>query len=152
MKEEYAKYVQQEKERLRKEPKSSKGLWSKTRRLLKQTNKVCSIPGLKRPDGTWCRESAEKANHLADTFKAKFTLAQNLKNEYTEIEERHCKKQGGALVITDKSAERYLRNLRIDSATGPDELPARVISNCCEELKGPFKILAKLRGCDSSFR
>ena len=85
--------IQKEKEKLRSEPRASKGWWSKTRRLLKQSGKICSIPALKRKKGEWVREAKEKADHLAETFKSKYKLAAKAENEYGELGEAAYRKQ-----------------------------------------------------------
>ena len=144
IKAEYAKYVAKEKERLQKEARGSKGWWSRVRRLLQQSLKQCSIPALKKPAGEWCIDAKSKADHLADTFKSKFKLSQNVTNYYTDLEPLPYRGQTAIAEITEDRAEKVLLNLRSDSATGPDQLPTRIIKECAKELANPFCMFAKL--------
>jgi hypothetical protein len=141
---EFAKYVQAERERLQTEPKSSKGWWSMTRRLLSQKGRTCSIPALKKPGGEWCMDAKGKAEHLADTFQSKYKLADRETNYYTKLEGAFYQQQGPLNEVTEDSAVKVLSGLRGDSATGPDELPAKILSECSKQLAKPFCILANL--------
>ena len=141
---EFWKYVSKEKERLLREPPASKGWWSMTRRLLGQQEKVCSIPALKTTEGEWCRDAKSKADHLAVTFKAKYKMPEKTPNYYSELEAPYYKKQGPIGQITEELAEKILEDLRSDSATGPDELPARVLKECAKVLAVPLCALARL--------
>ena len=127
LKKEFAKYVEKEKIRLKKERRASKGLWSRTRRLLKQSGRTCSVPALKKQSGEWCKDPKSKADHLAETFKTKYTLNEAETNHYSEIEVPGYRRQHAVQEVTEDIAEKVLSDLREDSATGPDELPARVL-------------------------
>ena len=144
MKEEFSKYITDERGRLRQVRKGSRGWWSKSRRLLRQKARVCNIPALKTPDGRWLTDAESKANHLADTLKSKYQLRAREVNDYTFIETPPYQQQRALEVVTNDLAEKFLKELKSDSATGPDELPSRIISECARFLAVPFCLLAKL--------
>ena len=84
-----------------------------------------------------------KADHLAEAFSAKFKLNAREVNDYTEIEESRYRSQGSLDTLTELKAETYLKNLRMDSATGPDELPTRILRECAKQLARPVAQLAR---------
>ena len=141
---EYPKYVAKEKNLLQKETPGSKGWWSRVRRLLNQKSQQCSIPALKRPTGEWCIDAKSKADHLADTLKSKFKLSSRGTNHYSEVENSPYRAQVEIAAVTEDRAEKVLLDLRSDSATGPDQLPSRIIKECAKQLAKPFCMLAKL--------
>ena len=49
----------------------------------------------------------------------------------------------GFLPIRVRQAERFLRNLREDSATGPDGLPARILRRCSKALARPVALIGR---------
>jgi hypothetical protein len=89
-------------------------------------------------------EAEAKANHLADTFKSKYKMAEQEINDYTRIEVPQYQKQKTLNKITEEHAEKVLSDLRRDSATGPDELPARILKECAKELARPLCMLAEI--------
>ena len=142
LKEEFAKYVEKEKKKLKQEKKASKGWWSRTRRLLQQKGKLCSVPALKTSTGVWCKTAKSKACHLAGTFRAKYTLDEAEDNEYTELEPNYYREQGQLMEITEDIAEKTLSELRRDSATGPDTILTIITKECAKQLARPLFILA----------
>jgi hypothetical protein len=142
-KEEYAKYVEKEKTRLRSESRASKGWWARTRRLLRQQGKTCSIPALRKRNGEWCRDAKTKADHLAETFKNKYKLDEAVENHYTRIEVPAHRRQEAIADVKEDVAERILESLRGDSATGPDLLPARMLKELASCLAKPLCKLAR---------
>jgi hypothetical protein len=141
--EEFAKYVEKERTRLKMVPRGSKGWWAKSRQLLKQKSRTCSIPALKKANGQWCQDAKSKADHLAATFKSKFSLCERLENNYSEINVPFYRRQAAIEEVTEERAERVLKGLRSDSSTGPDGLPSRVLKECAKELATPFCKLAR---------
>jgi hypothetical protein len=143
IKEEYAKYIDKERKRLKDEPRASKGWWSRSRRLLGQKGKTCSIPALKKSKKEWCMDAKSKADHLADTFKSKYTLPEAAHNYYSEIGNPGYGRQEFLADLKDEQAEKILDGLREDSATGPDLLPAKVLKKCARYLSKPICKLAR---------
>ena len=62
----------------------SKGWWTKSRQLMDQKPRVCSIPALKHKDA-WVFDPAEKANAFSDKFASKYALVDAEHNDYTDI-------------------------------------------------------------------
>ena len=84
-----------------------------------------------------------KANHLAETFQARFTMADQVLNDYTDVEVPYYRRQEAIADVTEQQAEQILVDLRSDSATGPDELLTRILKECAKQLARPFCMLAK---------
>jgi len=85
-----------------------------------------------------------KAEHLVDTLKSKYQLGDKAVNYYTELEAPYHRRQGALAEVTEEKAERFLKDLREDSATGPDGLPTRILKECAKQLAVPFCKLAKI--------
>ena len=125
--------------------KGSKSWWARERQLQRQAQRCCSIPALKKTDGTWVRNGQDKADLLAQTLSAKYTLAVQVKNEYTELaEESLTWATDRESVLTVKAAGQVMSGLREDSATGPDKVPTRIIKQCAQAVVFPMYLLATL--------
>ena len=111
---------------------------------LKAERQDLQCSGPERQSGETCKDPKRKADHLAETFKTKYILNETETNHYSEIEVPCYRRQRAGTEMTEDIAEKVLSDLRDDSATGPDELPARVLKECASELGKPFCILAKL--------
>ena len=125
-------------ERLQSEPRASKGWWSRTRRLLQQKGKMCSVPALKRSDGTWCRDAKSKVDHLANSFKSKYKMTEAETHEYSEIEEVTYREQREPQAVREKLVLKSLKNLKADSATGPDGISTIFIRHLFSRLQSVF--------------
>jgi hypothetical protein len=143
LKEEFDKYVQKGKKRLQGEPRAARGWWSSTRRLLRQNVKATSIPALKDLKGDWCMDAKDKADLLAHTLKGKYKLPEREINCYTELEMAISQRKHVFTMLSDELAETVLKQLRDDSAPGPDNLPTRILRRCAKQLARPFLMLAK---------
>ena len=107
-----------------------------------QKQKPSSIPALKDASGVWHRDSKSKAQILAETFSSKCSLPEAEVNSYTEIIPVDIKwDDNREKILTVKAAERVLLNLKEDSGTGPDLLPARTLKKCATELALPVYLL-----------
>ena len=82
-----------------------------------------------------------KADLFAETFAKKCVLAEREDNRYTNLE-RCNESQWQLLVRTTENAKRQLTCLRVDSATGPDVAPARILQECANQLALPLALLA----------
>ena len=104
----------------------SKPWWSKSGEILGKAPRACSIPALKSDDGKWAKRPHEKANLLAATFAGKGTLPAREANEYSGFSRRN--REIHHLVFpTVETAFAILNALDPSSATGPDELPSRIL-------------------------
>ena len=144
LKEEFSKYVTSERGRLQKVPRASKGWWAMARRLLQQKSKTSNIPALKKIDSGWCMESKTKADLLAESFKSKGALPDKIMNCYSEIDLPSYRRQPELKQPDEDQAVLFLKGLRSDSGTGPDEIPVNILKNCATELAKPVCILATI--------
>ena len=141
VREEYEAWVSRVRQEISEMPRGSKQWWSKTNCLLSKAQKACSINALQGASGTWVRGTADKADLFATTFASKFQMPDSEENEHSLIEQR-----GTAMnklgILTLHAAEQMLKQLDTDSATGPDELPTRIMRECASALAGPVLMLA----------
>ena len=87
--EEYKAYVTRTRAELDKLKRGSKKWWSKTQELLGERSLTCSVPALKNTDNSWATTAQAKADLLATTLSAKYTLPDQVANEYTELEQHN---------------------------------------------------------------
>lgn len=114
----------------------SKAWWAKEKQLQQQRQKQCSIPALKDADCTWQLEPAGKANLLAKSFGDKFSLPAAETNAYSQVDDVSLN-WSDLPVLSVEAAEKTLRALSGDSATGPDVLPTRILKRCAQVLALP---------------
>ena len=93
----------------------------------------------KRPNLTG--NAAEKANLFATTFSSKYKRPGEMPNEFTAITARGLS-MNNERTSTLSSAQRVLEQLDPCSATGPDELPTRILHECAVSLAPPHLLLA----------
>ena len=141
--EEYGKYVARERHNLQKLPAGAKAWWSRSKRLMQKKGVVSSIPALRDADNEWVLQPVAKADLLADTFALKHFLPDVVVNEYTELPNTQSRGQRVLKTLCEKDARDILHKLRIDSATGPDLLPARILKLCASALALPILLLAQ---------
>ena len=82
-----------------------------------------------------------KANLFANTFSSKFVLPDERANEYSHLK-NGTSEQAFPLLPTVDAAEKMLQALNVDSGTGPDQLPARILKYCAKQLALPLTLLA----------
>ena len=142
--EEYRKYVQRTREKMRKLPRSSKRWWKLSKALSLKAEKTSSVPPLKRTDGTWAREAGEKAELFLDTFAKKYTLPPEECNRFTTLLPPGENLLGSFLPVRARTATQVLKALNEDKSTGPDALSAKVLKRCAKALGRPVAKLARL--------
>ena len=140
---EFAKYIASTKERIRKLHNSSKQWWHFSKSLLLMGGNTSSIPAMKNGSGQWIKDPKEKAELFAKTFRDKSALPPPRGNEYNDVADNVSRQMSGFLPIRQRHVQRILQNLREDSATGPDELPARILKRCAKVLALPITMLAR---------
>ena len=85
----------------------------------------------------------ERANELADTFRAKAKLPLSVINAYTALPvHRAIIAQIGFLNIRIRTLK-IVRDLDEHLGTGPDFLPARILKRCAAEFAYPVTLLAR---------
>ena len=89
----------------------------------------------------WVLDAAGKANLLKRTFASKCILQLIELNEYSAMDAPLL--TGGFLRIRCRDVLRVFRNLKEDSATGPNLLAACVLKACAEYLALPLALLAR---------
>ena len=91
-------------------------------------------------------EPGDKASAFVDCFAAKNRLIGKELNEYSRIQILQDDIEDAAAPGVDQ-VQKALERLDIDSATGPDKLPARILKVCATELAHPVHqlVLAILR-------
>jgi len=116
----------------------------KTRELTQSRIGLAGIPALRKQEGDWAIEAADKADLLAQTQNKKANLPQPEVNEYTALQNPDDELQNEHMELDSiDQAQEVLITLKPDSATGPDKLPARVLQACAEELDEPIQRLAR---------
>ena len=138
---EFHLWVQKMRDIIARLPRGSKQWWSKTRELLMKVQKVCSIPALKNAEEEWVRDAKGKADLLAVTFGRKNAMRDAEENEFSEVRRRAVRMHSTDMP-TEGGARHVLQHLDPCSATGPDELPTRILRECAEALARPLCLLA----------
>ena len=85
----------------------------------------------------------QKADHLVETFRSKYKVGEVVHNDYTRTEPATHAEQREIGEVTEKLAEDTLEGLSKDSATGPDQLPTRILKECAKTLVLPLQKLVK---------
>ena len=139
--EEYGKHVMRERNQLQDMPKGAKAWWSRSQRLMQKKGVVSAIPAPKNTKNQWVLPATEKANLFADTFSKKHSLNQEEENEYTELPAHQGSIQRKIQKLQEKDAQKVMDKLDINSGTGPDLLPARILRYCSAALARPVLLL-----------
>ena len=140
--EEYRKWVENMRARMRSLRRGSKEWWKLSRQLLGRVAASSGMPALRDASGTWVFESKDKANLLASTFSAKFGLPAAVQNEFSQLANTTCA-ACGFLPLRTRHGQTQLGKLRVQSGTGPDLLSAFLPHTCAGELAIPFTKLAR---------
>ena len=85
--------------------------------------------------------SGDKATLFANTFSAKYALIDSEMNTYSAVG-APSSTQTTFPEPTLEGAKAVLEALKVDSSTGPDSLPTRILKTCAEELALPLLMLA----------
>ena len=65
-----------------------------------------------------------------------------MENEYTKLVGPQCAPQKRLTQLQENDAKHIMDKLKVDSGTGPDLLPARILKNCSAALARPVLLLA----------
>ena len=102
--------------------------------------KLCSIPALHTEEG-WIKDAQGKADSFRGHFCTKFTPPELYNNEYSKVKEwPHY--QDALTLPGEADADAHLKNLDENGATGPDDIPARILKWYRAILKVPVTRLA----------
>ena len=125
MKEDREQYIAKMKQELLSLKQGSKQWWRKSQQLMGEEAKICSIPALKSNENVWILNAKGKADLLAKTFAEKNKLIEKEENRFASIRSSG-ELQWNLLVPTIENAEKVMENLKEESGTGPDSMPARI--------------------------
>ena len=138
----YMIFVSRMRDKMRNTRRGTKAFWRLSRRLVGATSRE-NIPALRRPDGTWAMDPKCKADVLAEHFSSKWILPAAVDNEFSRIDVAPTASASGFLLLRRRGARQELQRLRVDSGSGPDLLPTRILKVCASELALPFVKLAR---------
>ena len=93
------------------------------------------------PDNKWVLHAEDKADLFVDTFSKKYGLCAVEENEYTKLVGPQCAPQKQLAQLRENDAKHIMDKLKVDSGTGPDLLPARILKNCSAALAKPVLLL-----------
>jgi hypothetical protein len=144
--EEFTRYTQRMRQKLRKTRRGSKHWWRIAKSLANKAQRSVGIPALKNMDGAWVLDPEHKANLLAETFQSKFGLPVLHENAYSHI--GPPQERNGRISIRARDVECVLRSLNIDSSTGPDSVAALVLKRCAPQIAIPLaKLIRRIIRC-----
>ena len=84
-----------------------------------------------------------KANLLASTFSDKFVLPHEQVNEYSSIVPNSDHMQCGFLPVRIRLVRKVLKNLALDSSSGPDLIASRILKKFAGILAFPIVLLSR---------
>ena len=140
--EEFAKFATETRRKLIEAKRGTKLWWTMSWELLLQRTKTQSIPTLKAEDGSWVQEPKGNADLFAKAFSSKNVLPAVTVNDYTTFQRASRQQNLGRLWLVYEVCK-ILEALDVNSATGPDLLPARILKYCAQELAAPVLKLAE---------
>ncbi len=139
----YYVYVEATKGKLRQLKRGSKAWWRLSKQLMHKATSHTCIPALRIPNSKeWARSPVEKANLLADTFARKWQLPPPVLNIHS-YEPPVVDAHDALIPIRTRRAGTFLSSLHVSSATGPDDISARVLRSLHDVLCLPFAKLAR---------
>ena len=139
---EFRKYQSKTRDKLRKLPRSSKAWWRFNKALMQRKEKASSIPPL-RDGSAWILDGKGKAELFAKTWRAKCALPESF-FELPADSDDHCEAiLGNFLPLRRRVAHRFLKALKVDKATGPDQIGNQILKECAWELSLPIILIAR---------
>ena len=140
--EEFQHYVQSIKDRMKKMRRGSKEYWNLVKKLMMGSNHSFSVPTLIK-DNTYSRFPSEKANLLADTFRAKWIIPDIVANFYSDYGLDAAPRASSIIQLRSRHACYHLSTLVNDSATGPDDLSTILLRQVAKTICRAFAILGR---------
>ena len=136
----YTHYMRRVRDRLANLPRGSKAWWKWNRVLLNKSRKTACVPPLRTNAGQWVLDAKGKADLFAQTFASKSMLPSGPAGDVIGEPDQHV---SCFLVSRLRWTARILKDIREDSATGPDGLPGRILKRCYSVLGVPITKLAR---------
>ena len=138
--ESYRGYAARTRAKLYKLKRGSKAWWGLAKKATGQgAVKPCIDPV--RVGGCWSTNDASKSYMFANSFAAKYTLPDVVYNVYSDLPDKNVAFYSPAVHPIDSLTESIISGLRNNSATGPDNIPARFLKECALHLVLAFRIL-----------
>ena len=136
----YTKYIEKKKAELRALKRGSKKWWLVAKSLLDSASKRGGIPSLRDENGEWVHDPVHKADMFADMLSKKFVLPAESHDDNFEShsDDDFVLKMSGFVFVRERWVLRELKRLRVDQATGPDDIPTRLLKDCASVLSRPF--------------
>ena len=85
-------------------------------------------------DGTLHSESADKARILLKQFKSVFTPQDDSDQEMPHVDSNNIKSTLSSIAITETGVAKLLRGVNPSKASGPDNIPNRVLKECADQI------------------
>ena len=104
---------------------------------------MCSVPSLKRQDGTWATSPSEKAAVLQKSFANKSALPPIIENEYAPPPAEPLPVDD-VFSVDERWVSFVLEHLRLDSGTGPDQIATKVLRYCGVPLAMPISYICNM--------
>ena len=134
------KYLEQLKKKMSNLPKSSKQWWAINKRLLHKQAAPPLFPPLRTGADVWCKTPAAKANAFAQCWTAKCKLpAEVFEHFLCAVSDE----MPAWFPIRERDVRRFLQKLRLDQATGPDGLSAKLLHMLSDVIALPLAILTR---------
>ena len=141
---EYNKFVLRTKDRLASLPRSSKMWWKTSKHLMMKGAASSVIPPVQDERGQWALSAKAKADTFAKAFASKGELPLPFCGPRGTCAHVPPEAQlAGFLPIRRRACRRALKELRDDSATGPDLIPTRILKHCACSLDVPIAMITR---------
>ena len=150
VREDYEKYIEKMKNKVSASTGTPKAWWKLSSRLMLKDASSGSIPPLQAENGTWSFTSKSKADLLASTLGTKFQLPEEIKNDYSNLDPNTNFMQSGFLPVRLRVVRKILKNLELDSLSGPDLIATRILKKFADYFVVPVVLLCRrilLDGC-----
>ncbi len=137
----HAVFIDKKKAELRSLKRGSKKWWKIAKGLLDGATTNAGIPSLRAADGSWIHDAVGKADTFAEMLSDKFVLPPEVDagdGLGAESDLGAEVSMSGFVLIRERWVRRELKGLRTDQATGPDEIPARILKECASVLCRPL--------------
>ena len=119
----------------------SRELWRLNKELLHRKTKLSSISHLK-AYGQWILEDKDNANVLATTFASKSALPPPASGP-KQLGESVAVQMPEFILIGSRLLVGILKRVKLDTASGPHGLPARIYRECSKELGPAIAVLVR---------